>query len=102
MIAVLTGTGENPDWRLIGRTSSSADVLARIVADERTHDWQPTVRQLRDGDGELVVVATDDRHYRWRFVAPDGAVLAESPPVYRDELTCRNAFATAQRAACLV
>ena len=76
MIAVLNGTGENPDWRLIGRTSSSADLLARIASDEDTHDWKPAMRQLRDGDGELVVAAGGDGHYRWRLVAPDGSVLA--------------------------
>ncbi|MFI5889996.1 hypothetical protein ACIA5D_07720 [Actinoplanes sp. NPDC051513] len=102
MIAVLNGTGENPDWRLISRTTASADLLARICTDDRTHGWQTAMRHLRDGDGELVVVRTDDGHYRWRFAAPGGAVLAESPPIYRDEQTCRDAFATAQRAADLV
>ena len=99
MIAVLSGAGENPDGRLIGRTTSSADLLARISTDDDTHDWQPALRHLRDGDGELVVARTDDGHYRWRFVGPGGAVLAESPPIYRDEQTCRYAFATARRAA---
>ncbi|WP_433362929.1 DUF1508 domain-containing protein [Actinoplanes sp. CA-142083] len=102
MIAVLNGTGEHPEGRLIGRTTASADLLARIASDEDTHDWQPALRHLRDGDGELVVTTTDDRHYRWRLVAPDGAVLAESPPIYRDEQACRDAFATARRAADLV
>jgi hypothetical protein len=99
MIAVLNGTGEHPDWRLIGRTTASADLLARITG---TEGWQPALRRVRDGEGDLVVARSDDGHYLWRFVGRDGVVLAESPPVYRDEQSCRDAFLTAQRAASLI
>jgi hypothetical protein len=96
MIAVLNGRS---DWRLISRTTSTADLLARITADDETPGWHTAMRCLRDGDGVLVVASSGDGHYLWRFLTPDGDVLAESPPVHRDEQACRDSFATAQRAA---
>src|SRR5690348_3568467 len=96
MIAVLNGRS---DWRLISRTSSSADLLAHIVADDDTPGWHTAMRRLRDGDGVLVVATSGDGHHLWRFLTPEGDLIAQSPPVHRDEQSCRDSFATAQRAA---
>ena len=55
--------------------------------------------RLRDGDGTLSVVAACDGHLKWQLAGPHGAVIVESPAVYRDAAICRAAFADAQRAA---
>ncbi|MCU7727517.1 hypothetical protein ODJ79_27685 [Actinoplanes sp. KI2] len=103
MIAVLDGpAGHERDWRLIGRSAGSADLLARIVAGEKTPTLRLAVRRLVEGDGHLVVDGSGDGHFRWRFVSTEGVLLAESPPVYRDEQACRDGFATTQQAAQLV
>jgi len=87
---------------MISRGTTSADLLARIVADGKARTWRTALRGLVEGDGDLVVRRSGDGHFRWQFVSPEGALLAESPPVYRDEQTCREGFATAQHAARLV
>jgi hypothetical protein len=103
MIAVLDGpAGHDRDWRLISRGSASADLLARIVADEKIPTLRHVLRRLVEGDGHLTVDSSRDGHFRWQFVSPEGVLLAESPPVYRDERTCREAFATTQQAAQMV
>jgi uncharacterized protein YegP (UPF0339 family) len=84
--------------RLIGRTGSGADVLARIPAERGEPGWRAALRRLRDNDGDLTVEAGPDGHYRWRF-ANGSALIAESPAGYRDELTAREAFTTARRTA---
>jgi hypothetical protein len=103
MIAVLDGpAGHGRDWRLISRGAASADLLARIVADEKAPTLRPALRRLVEGDGHLVVDSGADGHFRWRFVSTEGVLLAESPPVYRDEQACRDGFATTRQAAQLV
>lgn len=93
-------------WRLIGRTSSGADVLATgpIPADTGgrpgpASSWQDAVGRLRDGVGALRIDHTDDGHYRWTLLGPDEEITAQSPGAYRDAPSCRQAFTVAQRAA---
>jgi len=100
MIAVVPGSGR---WRLVGRTGRGADVLASgLVAESAPGDgpqWRPALERLRDGDGDLLVTSTDDRHYRWALLDEDGRPVAACPPVHRDPTQCRDAFSTARRAA---
>ncbi|MFI1992923.1 hypothetical protein [Actinoplanes sp. NPDC020271] len=100
MTAVIPGAGHR--WSLISRTSTGADVLAHgdpRPSPRRDLPWRRPLELVRDGDGELSVVATGDGHFRWTFSAGDGHPIAESPGVYRDADTCRLGFADAQRAA---
>jgi hypothetical protein len=96
MIAVLESSRQ---WRLIGRTGRGADVLATGRLTETTPDRQDALARLRDADGELLVTAPDDRHFRWVLLDEEGNVIAQSPPVHRDATQCRDAFHTARRAA---
>jgi hypothetical protein len=100
MIAVVPGrAGTKVSWRLIGRTTSGADVLASVRTSGGRPAWRAAMRRLRDGKGELRIVHENDGHFRWRFARGDGLLIAESPAVYLDAQRCRDAFATAQRAA---
>jgi uncharacterized protein YegP (UPF0339 family) len=99
MIAVVPDSGR---WRLVGRTGRGADVLATgplTPAEDERAAWHDGLERLRDADGELVVGTPDDRHYRWVLRAADGTTIAASPPVYRDAVRCREAFAVARDAA---
>jgi len=100
MIAVVPGSER---WRLIGRTGRGADLLASgRQTEDATGDgprWQDAMERLRDADGDLVVTSPDDRHYRWVLLDRDGRPIAACPPVHRDSVQCRDAFATARRAA---
>ena len=89
-------------WSLVRRTGLGADVLAHsanVPDGSRRRRWQVGVARLRDGEGTLSVRATGDGHFQWVLTAPEDSVIAESPPVYRDPDSCRDAFADAQRAA---
>jgi hypothetical protein len=86
-------------WRLIGRTGLGADVLARAAAEPAPVSCRQALERLSTGDGVIAVVDTPDGHVKWQLTGPDGAVIAESPAVYRDAATCRAAFANARRAA---
>ncbi|MEU8664441.1 hypothetical protein, partial [Actinoplanes philippinensis] len=91
---VATPTGRS---QLISRSATSADVLARFTPAEA---WRDALRQVRDGVGDLAVTGTGDGHFQWVLTA-GGRTVAESPPVYRDSLSCRRAFTDAQYAAFL-
>lgn len=99
MIKLVAGRDQASGWRLVSRTRVGADVLARATTGPEPVAWQQAVERLRDGDGTLSVVHTADGHYKWLLTGPRGALIAESPPVYRDAAVCRRAFADAQRAA---
>jgi hypothetical protein len=100
VIALVCGRrGAGSGWRLINRTGSGADVLARTPVAADPASSRQALARLRDRDGTLSVVAAYDGHLKWQLTGRDGAVIAESPAVYRDTATCRAAFADAQRAA---
>jgi hypothetical protein len=99
VIKVVAGRGEAPGWRLVSRTGLGADILAPAVTGTEPAAWQRGVERLRDGDGTLSVVRTLDGHFKWVLVGLTGALIAESPPIYRDSGDCRRAFADAQHAA---
>jgi hypothetical protein len=89
---------------LISRSATSADVLARIT-DSPSGPGRPgpsreALRQLRDGAGDLTLAVTGDGHFQWILTCA-GRVVAESPPVHRDAVSCRRAFTEAQHAAAL-
>jgi hypothetical protein len=100
MIALISDHGDaQRGWQLVGRTGFSADVLARAGAAPAPVSCRQALEQLRDGEGALTVLDTPDGHLPWQLTGPDGGVIAESPPVYRDAVTCRVAFTDARRAA---
>jgi hypothetical protein len=99
MIKVVPDRGEARGWRLVNRTGLGADVLARAAVGGEPLTWQQAVERLRDGDGVLSVVRTADGHFKWVLAGPAGALIAESPAVYRDAGVCGRAFADARRAA---
>jgi hypothetical protein len=99
VIRLVAGPEQAPGWRLVSRTRLGADVLARATTSAKPAVWQQAVERLRDGDGTLSVVRIADGHYKWILAGPCGTLIAESPPVYRDAVGCRRAFADAQRAA---
>jgi hypothetical protein len=86
-------------WRLVGRTGRGADVLARSGAGPASVSCRQALEWLRDGGGAFSVVPAAAGHLKWQLIGPDGGVIAESPPVYRDAATCRAAIADARRAA---
>jgi hypothetical protein len=100
MIAVVPGSGR---WRLVGRTGRGADVLASGRLTEQPPGdgprWQRALERLRDADGDLLVTSPDDRHYRWVLLDDQGVPIATCAAVHRDAAQCRDAFATARRAA---
>jgi hypothetical protein len=97
MITIAT---DRPGWRIINRTDNSADVLARAEtgATDPASRWH-TLQLLRDADGVLSTVRQPDGHFQWKLSTPDGRLIAESPPLYRDAAACRRGFADACRAA---
>jgi hypothetical protein len=97
---MITIAADHPGWRIINRTENSADVLARSVPEstDATSRWH-ALEMLRDADGALTTVRQPDGHFQWRLSTPDGGLIAESPPVYRDAAACRRGFADARRAA---
>ena len=97
MITIAT---DRPGWRIINRTENSADVLARAAPGsiDPPSRWR-ALEMLRDADGALSTVRQPDGHFQWTLSTPDGTMIAESPPVYRDAATCRRGFANARRAA---
>ncbi|GIF02808.1 hypothetical protein [Actinoplanes siamensis] len=102
VIAVVRATSAPGRWQLVSSTATGADVLAQVgnrPASRRHQPWRRPLEQIRDGAGELNVVATGDGHFRWTLTAEDGSAIAESPAVHRDADTCRLAFFDAQRAA---
>jgi hypothetical protein len=99
VIKLVAGRAEAPGWRLVSRTRLGADVLALVATGADRTAWQQAVQRLRDGDGNLSVVRTEDGHYKWVLAGQSGTPIAESPAVYRDAGVCRRAFAEAQRAA---
>jgi hypothetical protein len=82
-------------WRLVRRTSTGADVLARGVGgcpDETA--CHQAVATLAGVPGEAgLVIQQPDGHWHWRVSGPDGQPLAESPGVYRDATRCGRALA---------
>jgi hypothetical protein len=98
MTAVVTGAGPaRHGWRLVSRTGQGADVLARAAAASRLPSAE-ALERLRDGDGTLSVVRGPGAHFRW-ILTGAGGVIAESPPIYRDTDSCREAFLDARHAA---
>jgi hypothetical protein len=99
--------GPGGGWQMVARTPMGADVVARAHrrpepsggAAAAGSSWRNALERLRDGDGRLVVEPAGDGHLMWTFTEPDGTVLAESPPVYRDADSCRRGFLAAQQAA---
>ena len=107
MITVLPRRdGSGAEWRLISRTDRGADVLATaaVQGGDGTQgrvglSWHDAVRRLRDGDGDVDLIATADGHFQWVLKDPGSCIIAQSPAVYRDADECRAAFAAARRAA---
>jgi hypothetical protein len=108
MIIVRPGDGRSGSgWQMVARTPMGADVVARAhpaepparLADGAHSSWRPALERLRDGDGRLTIGPGGDGHLMWTLTEPDGCVVAESPPVYRDADSCRRGFRAAQQAA---
>ena len=100
MIALVPDQGASgPGWRLVSRTGSDADVLARTTPAAGHGSSRQALVRLRDGAGAVTVVAAPDGRLKWQLVGGGGVVIAESPGVYRDAARCRAAFTDAQRAA---
>ncbi|MCW3839831.1 hypothetical protein ONA70_06940 [Micromonospora yasonensis] len=98
--------GVEAHWRLVGRTGAGADVLATGPVESpdegrrgRATSWQGAVARLRDSAGRLRTDHTSDNHFRWTLLGPDEMISAQSPAVYRDPASCREAFTIARRAA---
>jgi hypothetical protein len=91
--------GERYRWRLVRRTPSGADVLARGVRgylDER--DCYLAAAALAEVSAEgMLVVQQRDGHWRWIAHGADGVPLAESPATYRDAAACGRALAVVRR-----
>ncbi len=87
-------------WRLVRRTPSGADVLARGVCDYPDEaSCRHAVAMLAEVPGDAaLVVQQPNGHWRWRVAGPDGGPLAESPAVYRDAARCGRALAEVRRA----
>jgi hypothetical protein len=100
MIDVLSaGRDDRGGWRLVSRTPSSADVLARAGGAFDSQSCRQSLERLRDGNGALAVLRTSDGHFTWQLNSLTGTAIAVSPPVYRDAAACRAGFTDAQRAA---
>jgi len=102
MIAVRPGRDGTPaHWRLTNPTMAGADLLASapMTGPGRVPGWHQAIERLRDADGTLRIAAGGDGHYVWLLTDAAGAVIAQSPTIYRDADTCRRAFALARRAA---
>jgi hypothetical protein len=91
-------------WRLVRRTGSGADLLARSVPeypDERAC-YQAAGQLAEAAPDSMLVVQQPDGHWRWVVRDPDGQPLAESPAVFRDATSCGHALAeTCREAAAL-
>jgi hypothetical protein len=88
-------------WRLVSRTQRGADLLARGPVG---HDPAAALEQLTllSGAGRPRFARNGDGHWQWILAGADGTAVAESPPVYRDRLSCEQAFTDARRAAATV
>jgi hypothetical protein len=103
VIAVVAGPKAVPDeTRLISCSATGADVLAQVlhrsVGAGHERPWRDALRHLSGGTGKVTVAGTADGHFQWILTVTDH-VIAKSPPVYRDEQSCRRAFTDAQHAA---
>jgi hypothetical protein len=103
MIVIRPGRDGDPaHWRLISRTTIGADVIATAPigpARPAGEAWRRAVERLRDGAGKLQVLPVAGGHYEWALTGPGGEIIARSPAPYRDAEGCRQAYATARRAA---
>ena len=81
-------------WRLIRLTSCGADMLAKgNKAYEDEASCRGAVASLGEVAQEaLKIIRHRDGHWCWQVADPAGAVLAESPPVFRDASSCVEAF----------
>jgi hypothetical protein len=88
-------------WRLISRTEDGADLMARAesVASDEAAAWDQLTLLAHAGSARLV--HHGDGHWQWMLLTRDVAVAA-SPAIYRDRLSCQEAFGDAQRAAAAV
>lgn len=92
----------NPDgsrWRLVSRTDCASDVIARSCAPLPPGTSALTQLALLSKGSAPRLCAGEDGHWQWRIATPDGRAVAESPPIFRDPVACREALADARRAA---
>ncbi|GLZ02124.1 hypothetical protein [Actinoplanes sp. NBRC 103695] len=99
MITVVSGSKAAPDGTLlVSRSATGADVLAQVphrsAGAGHERPWRDALQHLSASTGKL----TADDHFQWILTVTDH-VIAQSPPVYRDEQSCRRAFTDAQYAA---
>ena len=64
MIAVLPGGGDaGGRWRMVARTPTGADVVARVgrrpAEPAEGGSWRQSLERLRDGDGDSPVIVMD-------------------------------------------
>jgi len=85
-------------WRLLRRTVSGADVIARAARDYPDKDGcRAAVATLAEAEpvGDAVALSvrcTPDGHWWWMLTAADGTPVAQSPAVFRDPGSCRDKF----------
>jgi hypothetical protein len=87
-------------WRLERRDQRGADLVARgarAYGDRRT--CHRVAMALADAaDDAVTVVCQSDGHWSWTLAGDDGEPVADSPAVFRDAVTCHQAFSDARRA----
>src|SRR5690242_17836738 len=100
MRVVIDRDADRYRWRLVRRTPSGADVLARGVCDYPDEaSCRQAVAALAEAAGDAaLVVQQPDGHWRWQVAGEDGAPFAESPAVYPDAAWCGRALAEVCRA----
>jgi hypothetical protein len=91
---MVSDDGGGYGWSLIRLTPSGADILAKgSKAYEDEASCRGAVALLgKVAQEALTVVRHSDGHWCWQVADPAGAVVAESPPVFRDAGSCVDAF----------
>jgi hypothetical protein len=94
MRVLIDNDGVRYRWRIVQRTATGADVLARSTSSYAdTQSCWDAVETLRHVTGTgMLALQQPDGHWRWVAHGPDGRPLAESPAVFSDAATCGRAL----------